>query len=166
MIDELKNYLNEIDTDEFYQLDRDEQFFKILDSNCINTHTTFIEAYNFLTSKTIQQSTVSDFFNSNSIKKENGIYRHTQIKSDIDTFNSLFISKYCGRISKISNSNLFYSRIVTEVGTEQSLAKIIYDYIENSNIIIIPCYGCIMLLSPNKSKLKSCLIYIKDCKNS
>lgn len=135
----------------------------------IHTHNDFQKYYaeKFNTKEPLQ-STVSENFHKFGIEKnQDGNYEYFEPTADKTLAQQYILSTCCGKISKISDntSNMFFFRVRVNIGSEQTVCKLISDtYNETRYWAIIPCYGSVVVICAKESNAKSIRKFIYDNK--
>lgn len=151
--------ISSIVKDEFIELEEaKDRYIEIVKNIPIHNHAEFCEAYNSLVEghyNSVSQSTVSTNFSKFGIRKNSKtkLYEHKiPLKFKTAAYRYLF-SNLCSKISMIYNfSELLYFKVSTELGNEQTIARIIYELLP-SDFMIIPCVGCVTVMHSDEKRL-------------
>lgn len=111
------------------------------------------------------QSTISDNFRNFGIEKnEDGNYEYFGYTSDKTLAQQYIFSTNCSATSKIcnKNTNIFFFRVKTAVGSEQIICKMIDDIYSDKYFAIIPCFGSVIIACKREENAKSIKKFIRD----
>ena len=150
-----------INREEFIKLEEArDRYIEIVDKLSIHTHAEFCEAYNALAEgyySQVSQSTVSANFSKFDIRKnpKTKLYAHKTPVKYKTAANRYMFSSLCSKISRPSRfSELLYFKIDTELGAEQTIARIVYEFLKpGSGFIVVPCMGCVIVMHAEEEKL-------------